>query len=367
MIAGFANAPVTKGVLIALAVGSVCASLFQLKPFVHLQIHPHLDTHHQYYRPLVQHVAFTNSSELFLALLLFYNAGVKVERTFGTYKYASFLAVTTVIFTAVQFVVLAACSLLFLRVDPAQESGLEKEVERSWVASGRSPAGPWGPLFAVLFQYHRVIPHVWSMRVEQLELSDKAIEVYSLAALLAVSQGTSSVFVAVLGVMVSAAYRSKRGPMRRLHKYRLPVRVYRILAFLLSPVVGEIRRPQRSWRVERPDRPTLAVREARLAEHSATVANLNRSGNALGMPRLASLLRRRSAQPHEQPPPPSQAQQQQPPSSAQGWNDLPPELQASLSAVPRTRLMAAMQHTDGNLTEALDLIRSDTATHPPRP
>lgn len=299
MIAGFANAPVTKGVLIALAVGSVCASLFQLKPFVHLQIHPHLDTHHQYYRPLVQHVAFTNSSELFLALLLFYNAGVKVERTFGTYKYASFLAVTTVIFTAVQFVVLAACSLLFLRVDPAQESGLEKEVERSWVVLGRSPAGPWGPLFAVLFQYHRVIPYVWSMRVEQLELSDKAIEVYSLAALLAVSQGTSSVFVAVLGVMVSAAYRSKRGPMRRLHKYRLPVRVYRILAFLLSPVVGEIRRPQRSWRVERPDRPTLAVREARLAEHSATVANLNRSGNALGMPRLASLLRRRSAQPHE--------------------------------------------------------------------
>lgn len=367
MIAGFAHAPVTKGVLITLAVASVCTSLFQLKPFVHLQIHPHLDTHHQYYRPFLQHFAFTNSSELFLALLLFYNAGVKVERTFGTYKYASFFAVVTVIFTAVQFVVLAACSLLFLRVDRAQESGLEREVERSWVVVGRSPAGPWGPLFALLFQYHRVIPHMWSMRIEQLELSDKAIEVYSLAALLAVSQGTSSVFVAVLGMMVSAAYRSKSGPLRRLHKYRLPVRVYRILAFVLAPWVGEIRRPQRSWRVERPDRPTLAVREARLAEHSATVANLNRPGNALGMPRLASLLRRRSAQPHEQPPPPAQAQQQQPPSSAQGWNDLPPELQASLSALPRTRLMAAMQQTDGNLTEALDLIRSDTATHSPRP
>lgn len=42
----------------------------------------------QYWRLLGHHLAFVNSSDLFLATLVFYNVGVQVERQFGSVKYA---------------------------------------------------------------------------------------------------------------------------------------------------------------------------------------------------------------------------------------------------------------------------------------
>jgi hypothetical protein len=42
----------------------------------------------QYWRLLVHHAAFSNSSELFLWELILYNTGVDVERQFGGVKYA---------------------------------------------------------------------------------------------------------------------------------------------------------------------------------------------------------------------------------------------------------------------------------------
>ena len=42
----------------------------------------------QYWRLLVHHAAFSNSSELFLWELILYNVGVDIERQFGGVKYA---------------------------------------------------------------------------------------------------------------------------------------------------------------------------------------------------------------------------------------------------------------------------------------
>lgn len=48
---------------------------------------PHLTRDHQLWRLLSHHLAFANSSELFLATILLFNTSVPVERTFGSRKY----------------------------------------------------------------------------------------------------------------------------------------------------------------------------------------------------------------------------------------------------------------------------------------
>lgn len=377
MVAGFSYAPVTKGILIAVSIASVLVSLFQLKPFVHLQIYPHLVIHHQWYRLISQYFAFTNSSELFLALLLFYNAGVKVERTFGTFKYASFLVMVTAIYTAAQLVTLALVSLLLARLGWGSESGEGSGsatgsgnaggVRRSWPANGASPAGPWGPLFAILYQHQHLIPHLWSISVGGLVLTDKDIQVSSLALVVAFSQPPSTLFASALGLLVSWLYRSNA----RLRGYRLPVWLYRLLSHVLGPWIGQTRLPQRSWRVEPPVRSTREVREARLAEYNAAVANLNRSGTAmggLGTPRIASLLRRRNQAPQAPPTIRSRAEvtgagiEAEAEAERRSWNDIPRDVRDALSAFPRTDVMAAVQRSDGNLEEALRHLRTTIRT-----
>jgi hypothetical protein len=56
------------------------------KSAVDLCAQPHLLM--QYWRLLVHHAAFSNSSELFLWELILYNIGVDIERQFGGVKYA---------------------------------------------------------------------------------------------------------------------------------------------------------------------------------------------------------------------------------------------------------------------------------------
>ncbi|SPO31121.1 uncharacterized protein UTRI_05237_B [Ustilago trichophora] len=341
MVAGFTHAPLTKGILITVSIASVLVSLFQLKPFIHLQIHPHLTVHHQWYRLFTQHFAFINSSELFLALLLFYNVGVKVERTFGTYKFASFLAVTTTLYTLAQLVLLGLASLLLTRYTAPFETGnrVEREAERHWLINGASPAGPWGLLFAIIHQHQSIIPHLWciSLASPDLQLTDQHIQIHPLSLLLTFSQTTSTIFASTLGILVSSLYRSHIPPFSKLKHYRIPLRLYRIAALLFTPWIGQTRPPQRSWRAEAPIRRTLQAREARLAEHNAAVANLNRSSS--GLPRIASLLRRRGSAVQGQGQGPALGQglpgvvQQQLPtigerSNRAGWNDVPPNLAA---------------------------------------
>lgn len=47
-----------------------------------------VDTLVQYWRLLVHHLAFSNSSDLLLAEILLYNVSIPIERMFGTSKFA---------------------------------------------------------------------------------------------------------------------------------------------------------------------------------------------------------------------------------------------------------------------------------------
>ncbi|OBZ70145.1 DSC E3 ubiquitin ligase complex subunit 2 [Grifola frondosa] len=93
----FEHASVTKGLMLGIALTSIAAGIFDVKHYLHLQLIPHISKYHQYWRLFAHHVACANSSDLFLTELLLYNAGVTIERTFGSVKFASFIFISTII------------------------------------------------------------------------------------------------------------------------------------------------------------------------------------------------------------------------------------------------------------------------------
>ncbi|KAF8272102.1 hypothetical protein EI94DRAFT_1567051 [Lactarius quietus] len=221
----FQHAPVTKGLMMALAVSSIVVAIFDVKQSFHLQLVPHISRDHQYWRFFGHHVAFSNSSELFLWELLLYNIGVSIERQFGCVKYASFLVVSTLLVTALELL-----SLLVLhRVGPSFNV---------------IPSGPVGLAFGLLYQYFVLVPATYHFRVFGVTLSNKVF-LYILALLLAFSQPWSTTLIAVLGLSAGALYRSD---IANLKSYRLPLWFIRLSSRYLLSLVGETRAVRRTNR-----------------------------------------------------------------------------------------------------------------------
>jgi len=123
----------------------------------------------QYWRLFAHHLAFSNSSYLLVAGVIFWNVGVHVERQFGSVKFAvslkyrlcrvkpippvqSFAVVSTLLATIIEFLSL----LLFHR------AGLNH------IASG-----PSALVFSILYQYTRIVPSAYHFRIFGVPLSNK--------------------------------------------------------------------------------------------------------------------------------------------------------------------------------------------------
>ncbi|KAH9179580.1 hypothetical protein EDB89DRAFT_2062633 [Lactarius sanguifluus] len=194
----------------ALAVSSITVAIFDAKQSFHLQLVPHISRDHQYWRFFGHHVAFSNSSELFLWELILYSIGVSIERQFGCVKYASFLVVSTPLVTALE--------LLSLLAAPSP--------------SVYYTSIPFSCLLHITF------------RVFGVTLSNK-IFIYTLALLLAFSQPWSTTLAAVLGLTAGALYRSD---IANLKGYRLPPWFVRLSSRYLLSLVGESRAVRRTNR-----------------------------------------------------------------------------------------------------------------------
>ncbi|KAJ6560269.1 hypothetical protein B0H19DRAFT_1147017 [Mycena capillaripes] len=139
--------------MIGVALTSILVGVFDVKHYFHLQLVPHISRHYQYWRLGVHHLAFSSSSELFIAEILLYNVGVQIERQFGTLKFASFATITTLLATLVEFISL----ILFHR------AGLNY-----------IPSGPSTLLFSIIYQYSRIVPSAYSFRIFGLPLTNKS-------------------------------------------------------------------------------------------------------------------------------------------------------------------------------------------------
>ncbi|EPQ27834.1 uncharacterized protein PFL1_04579 [Pseudozyma flocculosa PF-1] len=265
MVSGFAHAPISKGLIVTTAISTVVLSVFRFKPYTHLQVVPHLSVHGQYWRLVAHHVAFANASELFLATLFFYTASREVERRFGTLKFASFLAITLCLYTALVFVLL----VLFTSLPDAWP--VRVLLPAPLRVQGRTPSGPFAPLFVILYQHARIVPDRWVIRIGSVYVGDRAIQIWSLALLLILSQPSMTPFVGLLAMATSALYRSDLLLSSSLKSYRIPKRLYRVLAYLLSGLVGSTRTPTRSWRAEPPPPPSFRARQARREQMQSAI------------------------------------------------------------------------------------------------
>ncbi|KAF9462055.1 hypothetical protein BDZ94DRAFT_1166697 [Collybia nuda] len=219
----FENASVTKGLMVGCALTSILVGLFDVKHYFHLQLVPHLSRHHQYWRLAVHHLAFSNSSDLFIAELLLYNAGVQVERQFGSVKYASFAAVATLLATILELSAL----MLFHR------TGLN-----------HFAMGPVALIFSILYQYSRIVPSAYNYRIFGVPLNNKSL-IYLLSLQMAISRLPNSAAVCIIGILTGQVYRSD---LANLKAYRLPPSVIKLSRRFLQPLVGSLRPARRSNR-----------------------------------------------------------------------------------------------------------------------
>ncbi|CAO3687266.1 unnamed protein product [Umbelopsis ramanniana] len=210
--AGFYNAPISKVIALSVGATSLLASVLNIKPYFHLQLSPHLTTHHQFWRLLVSHVAFANSSDLLFGGIMIYHMRV-IERHFGTAKYAAFIAIAWLVSTLLEVGALVMLAKLGLR---------------------SIPAGPFAILFAMLYQYHRIIPVTYKFKIFGVTLSDK-MYIYVIATHMMLSQSIATIAPAACGLFAGALYRSDIIGIKR---WRFPKVVNNFATRFLLPFVA---------------------------------------------------------------------------------------------------------------------------------
>ncbi|ORY98816.1 hypothetical protein BCR43DRAFT_488219 [Syncephalastrum racemosum] len=196
---GFRNAPVSK--LLVQIVGGCSAAVALLDIRTHLPIYGRWASHPW---------AFPSFAPAVAGTMLIYRMRV-IERRFGSAKYAAFIFVSIVIST------LAQTGLLYFLGD-------------RWFLS----SGPYALVFAMLYQYYRIVPVITRFPVMGISLSDK-IYAYMLAGQLIMSRSLLSAIPCLCGVAVGALYDVN---FLGLRQWRFPSVLRRLGSNYLLPLLS---------------------------------------------------------------------------------------------------------------------------------
>ncbi|KAM5351940.1 hypothetical protein ACJ41O_004663 [Fusarium nematophilum] len=209
----FTNAPVTRLGVLCLVAGSILASVLDVKHYFYILIDTHIWRYRQFWRLLAYQLCYTNSTEVLFAAMSLYNLRI-VERMWGSRKFASFLVVT----------------FLLTAVLPPVASIVLRPLTAGWF--NYMPAGPTPIIFAILAQYHAMVPHMYKYRVATSEapptnrpfvgltFSDKSYK-YAIALHLALLQWPGSLLGAVIGWVLGYSWREGLLPAA-LVRWRVP-------------------------------------------------------------------------------------------------------------------------------------------------
>ncbi|KAL2265208.1 hypothetical protein VTJ83DRAFT_6308 [Remersonia thermophila] len=221
----FASTPVTRTMVLGLVGSSIAASLFDIKHYFYISVGTHILQYRQTWRALIWQLCYANSSEVLFAAMTLYNLRV-VEQLWGSRKYASFVLVTGMLTSILPPVLLTA---VFRPL--------------TWGVFDFLPAGPTPIIFAILAQYHAMVPHIYQYKVALstgpppsrtggggggnsaedvagLVFSDKSTK-YLMALQLALFQWPGSLLGAAVGWLVGQAWRSELIP-GALTRWRVP-------------------------------------------------------------------------------------------------------------------------------------------------
>ncbi|KAI1056358.1 hypothetical protein LB507_001949 [Fusarium sp. FIESC RH6] len=209
----FTNTPVSRLGVVGLVAGSILASVLDVKHYFYILIDTHIWRYRQFWRLLAYQLCYVNSTEVLFAAMSLYNLRI-VERMWGSRKFVSFLTVTyliTSIIPPIVSVVLRPLTAGYLNY---------------------IPAGPTPIIFAILAQYHAMVPHMYKYRVATSEapptdrpfvgltFSDKSYK-YAIALHLALLQWPGSVLGAIIGWVVGYSWREGLLPAV-LVRWRVP-------------------------------------------------------------------------------------------------------------------------------------------------
>lgn len=189
-----------------------------------------------------------SSSDLFVAELVLYNAGLQVERQFGSVKFASFALISTITTTILEFLSL----LVFQRFGLNQFS-----------------MGPTALTFNLLYQYSRIVPSTYNYRIFGIPLNSKSM-LYLLALQTAIGRLPSSAVVALIGILTGQIYRSD---LANLKAYRVSPAIVDLSNRFLLPLLGSLRPPRRTNRALSDNtRPSLVASSSSQNEEIITTA-----------------------------------------------------------------------------------------------
>ncbi|KAJ1972661.1 hypothetical protein H4R35_004551 [Dimargaris xerosporica] len=214
-LAGFHNTPVSKCLLFAVGGSTIASSILRWKPYLSLVLNPHLTRDYQFWRLITSQLAFANSGELLFGSLLLYQCRV-IERHYGSAKFAAFVFLTSV-----------AAKLL--------ELGLL--ISGNSVGLNSLPPGPYGLIFATLYQFYRIIPSTYKFRILGISLTDKSYMyflAFQLIQFLALNYPTSLI-PAVCGILVGTLYRTDVGGLKG---WRFPAAFTRLASKWLTPLLA---------------------------------------------------------------------------------------------------------------------------------
>ncbi|KAK4122836.1 hypothetical protein N657DRAFT_646586 [Parathielavia appendiculata] len=212
-----ASTPVTRSLVLGTVGLSIAASLFDIKHYFYISVDTHLLQYRQTWRALIWQLCYTNSSEVLFAAMTLYSLRV-VEQHWGSRKFASFVLVSGLLTSLITPVLLT----VILR-------------PLSWGLFDFLPAGPTPIIFAILAQYHAMVPHIYQYKivlstgaptgsdqddVPALIFSDKSTK-YLMALQLALFQWPGSLLGAGIGWLVGYAWRSELLP-GALTRWRVP-------------------------------------------------------------------------------------------------------------------------------------------------
>ncbi|KAK4101947.1 hypothetical protein N658DRAFT_495888 [Parathielavia hyrcaniae] len=213
----FASTPVTRSLVLGTVGFSIAASLFDIKHYFYISVGTHILQYRQTWRALIWQLCYTNSSEVLFAAMALYNLRV-VEQQWGSRKFASFVLVSGLLTSLIPPVLL---TVIFRPL--------------SWGLFDFLPAGPTPIIFAILAQYHAMVPHIYQYKVAlstgaptgngqddvpALIFSDKSTK-YLMALQLALFQWPGSLLGAGVGWLVGYAWRSELLP-GALSRWRVP-------------------------------------------------------------------------------------------------------------------------------------------------
>lgn len=193
------------------------------------------------------------------------------------------------------------------------------------VESGKISSGPFGLIFSILFQYARLVPDTWSIRIGSnfwlgerwtvwilaLLVSDLYFSIILLVSSLLYelipvlfsrsdfqlffSHPKETILPSLLGIVFSKLYSSNSTFFSFLRKFRLPQVIYSTLSYLLLPLIGSTKLPSRTNFAEFPRNPTFEERRERIQGERTALERERERGGRYGL----NFIRRRGSRNQE--------------------------------------------------------------------